>query len=80
MTTKEAVAKRIKQLCVEHNLAINTLANVSGVAPSTAYSILSEKSQNPGIVTLKKLCDGLDISLHTFFNSKLFDNLEQEIR
>lgn len=49
MTTKEAVAKRIKQLCVEHNLAINTLANVSGVAPSTAYSILSEKSQNPGL-------------------------------
>ena len=79
MNTKQAVAKRIQELCAERSIAINTLANVSGVAPSTVYSILSEKSQNPGIVTLKKLCDGLDISLHTFFNSKLFDNLEQEI-
>lgn len=80
MNTKEAVAKRIIELCNERGLAINALANISGVSPSTIYSMLNEKSQNPGIVTLKKLCDGFEISLHTFFDSDLFNDLEQEIK
>lgn len=80
MNTKQAVAKRIRELCVERGIAINTLANLSGVTPSTVYSILSEKSQNPGIVTLKILCDGLGISLQNFFDTKLFDELEQEVK
>ena len=63
MNTKNAVANRIIQLCNEKNIAINALANISGISPSTLYSVLNEKSQNPGIVTIKKLCDGLDISL-----------------
>ena len=80
MNTKEAVAKRIVDLCAEKNIAINTLANLSGVSPSTIYSMLNEKSQNPGIVSIKKLCDGLDITLREFFNSTIFDDLEQEIK
>ncbi|MBQ8351146.1 MAG: helix-turn-helix transcriptional regulator [Clostridia bacterium] len=80
MNTKEAVAMRIVQLCNERNMAINTLANISGVSPSTVYSMLNEKSQNPGIVSLKKLCDGLDITLREFFNCSLFDDIEQEIK
>ena len=80
MTTKKAVAERIIQLCEERNIAINALANISGVAPSTVYSMLNEKSQNPGIVTIKKLCDGLEIGLREFFTSDLFDGLEQEIK
>lgn len=80
MNTKEAVAARIVELCNERNIAINTLANLSGVSPSTVYSMLNEKSQNPGIVSLKKLCDGLDISLRQFFNSPIFDDIEQEIK
>lgn len=80
MNTKEAVAKRIVELCKEHNLAINALANISGVSPSTIYSMLNEKSQNPGVVSIKKICDGLDISVREFFDSKLFDDLEQEIK
>ena len=80
MTTKEAVAKRILQLCDERNIAVNALANISGVSPSTVYSMLNEKSQNPGVVSLQKLCDGLEISLRQFFDSELFDNLEQEIK
>ena len=80
MTAKEAVAKRIVQLCAERNIAINTLANNSGVSPSTVYSILNEKSQNPGIVSINKLCDGLEITLREFFASELFEGLEQEIR
>lgn len=80
MNTKEAVAKRILELCEERNMAINALATVSGVPPSTIYSMLNEKSQNPGVVSLKKICDGLNISLRDFFNDDLFDGLEQEIQ
>lgn len=80
MNIKEAVEKRILELCQERNIAINSLANISGVAPSTIYSMLNEKSQNPGVVTIQKLCDGLEISIRDFFNSNLFDGLEQEIK
>ena len=80
MNTKEAVAKRIIQLCQERNIATNALANISGVAPSTIYSMLNEKSQNPGVVSIKKLCDGLEISLREFFDCPIFDNIEQEIK
>ena len=79
MKAKEAIAKRILELCEERNIAINALANSSGVSPSTVYSMLNEKSLNPGVVSLKKLCDGLDISLREFFNCPIFDDLEQEI-
>ena len=79
MKSKEAVAKRIIELCNERNLAVNALANISGVSPSTIYSMLNEKSKNPGIVSLNKICDGLDITLREFFDSDIFDNLEQEI-
>lgn len=80
MNTKEAVAKRILDLCNEHNLAVNALAAVSGVSPSTVYSMLNEKSMNPGVVSIKKLCDGLGISIRDFFDNDLFDDLEQEIK
>ncbi len=80
MNTKNAVANRIIQLCNQKNIAINALANISGISPSTLYSVLNEKSQNPGIVTIKKLCDGLDISLREFFDDNIFDDIEQEIK
>lgn len=80
MTAKEAVAARILELCTQQGIAINTLANQSGVSPSTVYSILNTKSQNPGVVTLQKLCDGMDITLKQFFDSPLFDHIEQEIK
>lgn len=79
MRTKEAIANRILQLCNDRGIAINELANLSGVSPSTVYSILNTKSQNPGAVTIKKLCDGLEITLGEFFSTPEFDALEQEI-
>jgi transcriptional regulator with XRE-family HTH domain len=79
VNTKEAVAKRILQLCEEKHIAINALANISGVAPSTIYSMLNEKSQNPGVVSIKKICDGLEITVRDFFDCDLFDSREQEI-
>ena len=80
MNTKEAIANRILQLCDERSIAVNELANTSGVSPSTVYSILNEKSQNPGTITIKKLCDGLEITLGEFFSTPEFDALEQEIK
>ncbi len=80
MNTKKAVADRIIELCNKKNIAINALANMAGISPSTLYSMLNEKSQNPGIVTIKKLCDGLEISLYDFFNTETFKTLEQEIK
>lgn len=80
MNTKEAIAGRIIQLCNQRDIAINELASISGVCPSTVYSILNEKSQNPGAVTIKKLCDGLEITLGEFFSTPEFDALEQEIK
>ena len=80
MNTKEAVAKRILDLCAERNMAVNALASISGVSPSTIYSMLNEKSKNPGIVSLRKICDGLGITLGEFFSTPEFDALEQEIR
>ena len=80
MTTKEAVAQRVIDLCAERNIAVNALANISGVAPSTIYSMLNTKSQNPGVVSIKKICDGLEITVRQFFDSPLFDDTEQEIK
>lgn len=80
MTTKEAVAQRIIDLCNERNIAINALANISGVSPSTIYSMLNQKSQNPGVVSIKKICDGLEITVREFFDNPLFDSTEQEIK
>ena len=80
MTTKEAIENRIIELCDECGIAVNALANHAGVPPSTVYSILNEKSKNPGVVSIKKLCDGLDITLREFFDSDIFEDLEQEIK
>ena len=80
MNTYETVKSRLVFLCNKKGLTINNLATESGVASSTIKNILYGKSTNPGIVTLKKLCDGLNISLIEFFNTKDFSDLEQEIK
>ena len=80
MDTYHCVKNRILTLCEEKKMTIHQLAIESGVAPSTVKNILYGKSKNPGIVTLKMLCDGLDISLTEFFCTDAFENLEQEIK
>ncbi len=79
MDTYTAVKNRLVVLCGEKKMAIHKLAMRSAVPPSTIKNILYGKSQNPGIVTIKMLCDGLDISLVDFFDTPEFRNLEQEI-
>ncbi len=80
MDTYTTVKNRILNLCEEKRMTINKLATESGVAPSTIKNILYGKSRNPGIVTLKMLCDGLGITIVDFFSTEEFNNLEQEIK
>lgn len=80
MNTQEAIAKRILQLCKERGWTPNGLSNIAAVPQATIKSILNGESKNPGTVTIKKLCDGFDITLGEFFSTKEFDALEQEIQ
>ena len=80
MDTYNAVKNRILQLCEEKRITINKLSTESGVSPSTVKNILYGKSQNPGIVTIKMLCDGFGVSLIDFFDTKEFRALEQELK
>lgn len=80
MDTYTAVKNRLLVLCEEKRMSIHKLATESAVPPSTIKNILYGKSQNPGVVTLKMLCDGLGISIAEFFNTPEFENLEQEIK
>lgn len=80
MNAKDAVALRIQVLCAERSITVNELANRCGVAPSTIYSMLNQKSNNPGVVSLQKICDGLEISLRTFFDDPVFETLEPVIK
>ncbi|MBQ9993184.1 MAG: helix-turn-helix transcriptional regulator [Clostridia bacterium] len=80
MDTRKAVADRLLELCERKNISVNALARTSAVPPSTLKNIINGGSRNAGIVTLKKLCDGLEISLFDFFDTDVFRTLEQEIR
>ena len=80
MNTREAIANRIRQLCSERGITPNGLSNISAVPQATVKSILNGESQNPGTVTIKKLGDGLEITLGEFFSTPEFDELEQEIQ
>ena len=80
MKTIDVIKNRILSLCEEHKLTINALAEISALPPSSLKNILYGKSRNPGIVTLKMLCDGLGITLTEFFGTEEFEKLEQEIK
>ena len=79
MTVKDAVAERFRVLCIERHIKVNELANLSGVTPSSVYSMLDPRRREVSITLVKKLCDGLDLSLADFFDYPLFDSLGQEI-
>lgn len=79
MSVKDAVASRFMWLCNQRNIKLNELASISGVTPSTVYSMMDPRRREVSITVIKKLCDGLDISLSEFFTAPEFDQLEQEI-
>ncbi|MGN0379285.1 MAG: helix-turn-helix domain-containing protein [Butyrivibrio sp.] len=74
-----AVVKRIRQLCEDKKITPNALSYASGISQSTVKSIMNGESTNPGIVTIKKLCDGFGITITEFFDTEEFRNLEQEL-
>ncbi len=80
MNLKETIAYRIEELCNQKQMNPSSLAYLCGMDRSTIYSILGDKSRSPEVATVKKICDGLDITLGEFFNTKEFDELEQEIK
>ena len=77
---KAAVRARILELCAQRGISVNRLATISGVTQSTPNNIIGGRNHSGTVSTLKKLCDGLDISLREFFNVPAFDELEQEVR
>lgn len=79
MSVKDIVVKRFQELCSERGINTNELATRSGVTPSTAYSMMDKTRRDISIVTIKKFCDGLEITLGEFFTTSDFDSLEQEI-
>lgn len=79
MNISQAVAFRILELCKERKITVNRLSTISAVTQSTVNDIVNNKSKNIGIATIKKLCDGLEISITDFFDTPYFRNLEQEI-
>ncbi|MBQ4617766.1 MAG: helix-turn-helix transcriptional regulator [Clostridia bacterium] len=80
MTVGEAIRQRIIELCQEHDISINKLSNISGITQSTVNNIVSGRNNSTTVSTVKKLCDGLGITIHDFFDSELFVGLEQEIK
>ncbi len=76
---KDAVVQRFKAICSERGIKSNELANISGVTPSTVYSLFDKSRRNVSITTIKILCDGLEVTLGEFFSDDIFDTLEQEI-
>ena len=80
MTLKETIANRILQLCEERQLTPYSLAMLCGLDKTTIYSIIGDKSRSPEVATIKKICDGVGITLGQFFSTDEFDKLEQEIQ
>lgn len=80
MTIGVAVKKRILDLCQQRNITVNKLGIISGVTQSTLNNIVNGRNNSPTISTIKKLCDGLEISILAFFDDDLFLNLEQEVK
>ena len=80
MNISEAVSKRILELCGAGGFTVNAVCNLSGVTQSTVNDIVNGVTYNAGVATLNKLCDGLGISIREFFDSPLFEGLEQEVK
>ena len=80
MTVKEAVVARFQEVMKEKTIKANELANRAGVTPSSVYSMLDPRRKEVSVNLVKKLCDGLEMTMGQFFSAKVFDDLEQEIQ
>ncbi|MDD2518714.1 MAG: helix-turn-helix transcriptional regulator [Bacilli bacterium] len=78
MKVAEAVSKRLLNICKERNITVNKLATISCLTQSTVDNIVSCKTRNPKLLTIIRICDGLNIELNNFFNDKLFKDIDRE--
>lgn len=78
MKIREAIAKKINKICIERNISVNKLANMSLLTQSTVEHLVNGDSKNPKLLTIIRICDGLDMTLHEFFSDELFKNLDRE--
>lgn len=79
MRSKEALQRRILELCRQNYLTLSGLASLCGITQSTLNNLISGRNNSLTVSTVQKICDGLEIDLPTFFDSDLFRDLEQEI-
>lgn len=80
MNISGAVRIRIIELCNDRGITVNKLSTICGITQSTLNNIMHREGSNPTVATVKKICDGLEISMSEFFTSEIFDTLEQEIK
>ncbi len=80
MVLTTAIQQRIRELCTQRNITINKLSTICGIIQSTLNNIFSRENTKPTVATIKKICDGLEITLSDFFNTDYFNSLEQEIK
>lgn len=80
MQIKDAIVLRLSEICRSRKITINGLAIRAGVTPSTVYSLMDSRRRDLSVITLKKLCDGLDMTITEFFSDAIFLHLEQEIQ
>ncbi len=80
MTLKEAIIQRIFDLVDEHGLTVNSLATASGITQSTLNNIVNGRNKSTTASTIKKICDGLGITIQDFFDDPIFQDLEQEVK
>ncbi len=78
MKIRDAIAQKIKKICLEKKISLNQLANMCYLRQSTLQTIMDGKSKNPKMLTVIRICDGLNVKLKDFFDDKLFEHLERE--
>ena len=78
MKIREAIAKKLNKICIERNISVNKLASISLLTQSTVEHLVNGDSKNPKLLTIIRICDGLDMTLHEFFSDDLFKNLDRE--
>lgn len=78
MKISEAVSKKILKLCEERNISINKLSNICCLTQSTVQDLVEQKSKNPKLLTIVRICEGLNLELDDFFKDELFKNIDRE--
>ena len=78
MKIREAISKKLNKICIERNISVNKLASISLLTQSTVEHLVNGDSKNPKLLTIIRICDGLDMTLHEFFSDDLFKNLDRE--